>query len=202
MCTAARLDAATLDLDSLAMLARHPRATANVQAAFSKALVKWARDRIAMVTRRMVSFTAADRDDLLQEFMLRCLTRHLDRWDPTQTVLTAFLYRRLHGDVVDQLRKRITVEKRLAPGAFDPDTLVDDERAHDGIAARAHRERALAAIDAAVVRLPRRQRAVVRRTFAGESASEVAADLRVHPSTVSRERSAAILTLRAVVEAA
>ena len=73
---------------------------------------------------------------------------------------------------------------------------------NDGIVANAHRERALAAIDAAVIRLPRRQRAVVRRTFAGESASDVAADLRVHPSTVSRERSAAIITLRNVVAAA
>ena len=193
MCNPTRLDDATLALDSLAVLARHPLATANVQATFSRALVKWARDRIAMVTRRMMSFTAADRDDLLQEFMLRCLTRHLDRWDPARTTLTAFLYRRLHGDVIDQLRRRIAV---------DPDSLVDDERAHDGIAARAHRERALAALDAAVVRLPRRQRAVVRRTFAGESANDVAADLRIHPSTVSRERSAAILTLRSVVEAA
>ena len=200
MCNPTRLDDATLALDSLAVLARHPLATANVQATFSRALVKWARDRIAMVTRRMMSFTAADRDDLLQEFMLRCLTRHLDRWDPARTTLTAFLYRRLHGDVIDQLRRRITVERRV--GAVDPDSLVDDERAHDGIAARAHRERALAALDAAVVRLPRRQRAVVRRTFAGESANDVAADLRIHPSTVSRERSAAILTLRSVVEAA
>ncbi len=201
MCTAPRLDPATLDLDSLGLLARHPRAAANVQAAFSRALVKWARDRVAMVTRRMVSFTASDRDDLVQEFMLRCLTRHLQRWDPSSTTLSAFLFRRLHGDVVDQLRRRITVEKRIAPGA-DPDSLVDDERAHDGIVANAHRERALAAIDAAVIRLPRRQRAVVRRTFAGESASDVAADLRVHPSTVSRERSAAIITLRNVVAAA
>ncbi len=200
MCIAARLDSAALDLDTLGLMARHPRATASTQALFSAALVKWARDRVQLVTRRMVSFTAADRDDLVQEFMLRCLTRHLPRWEPAMTPLSAYLYRRLQGDVIDQLRRRITREKRV--GAVDPDTLIDDERGHDEIAAARHRERALAALDAAVVRLPRRQRAVVRRTLNGESAGDVAASLRVHASTVSRERAAAISTLRAVVAAA
>ncbi len=201
MCSNPRLDPNTLDLDTLAMLARHPRATANVQAAFSKALVTWSRQRIQMVTRRMGTFSTGDRDDLLQEFMLRCLTRHLQRWDPAATTLSAFLFRRLHGDVVDQLRRRITHEKRVDGSAFDPDTIIDEERGIDEIAARRHRERALTAVDAAVVRLPRRQRAVVRRTFAGESAADVAADLRVHPSTISRERSAALSTLRLALAA-
>ena len=121
MCIAARLDSAALDLDTLGLMARHPRATASTQALFSAALVKWARDRVQLVTRRMVSFTAADRDDLVQEFMLRCLTRHLPRWEPAMTPLSAYLYRRLQGDVIDQLRRRITREKRV--GAVDPDTL-------------------------------------------------------------------------------
>ncbi|HEY1101237.1 MAG TPA: sigma-70 family RNA polymerase sigma factor, partial [Myxococcota bacterium] len=159
------------------------------------------RERVQLVTRRMPSFSTTDRDDLVQEFMMRCLTKHLSRWEPSQSSLSGFLYRRLHGDVVDALRRRITADKR-GRGDVDPDTLIDHEHGHDDIAARRHRERALAALDAAVVKLPRRQRAVVRRTLNGESATDVASSLRVHASTVSRERSAAIVALRAVVEAA
>jgi DNA-directed RNA polymerase specialized sigma24 family protein len=54
-------------------------------------------------------------------------------------------------------------------------------------------EASLSAIEA----LPRRQRAVVRHVLEGDSLVDAAVSLGVHPSTASRERTAALARLRA-----
>lgn len=189
----------TLSLDNLGLLMRHPKATPAVQAAFSRALIRWSTDRIGSLTRRMVSFDAADRDDLLQAFMLRCLTRHLPRWEPHRVSLSAYLYRRLHGDVIDTLRARRRREATVSD--VDADTIVDEVCDRDAWIERLTRESTLRLVEDSIDELPRRQRQVLRRSMGGETLTEVAAGLGLHPSTLSRERSAALRTVRTRVEA-
>ena len=188
-----------LSIDHLGLLMRHPRATPAVQAAFSRALIRWTTARIGSLTRRMISFDAADRDDLLQAFMLRCLTRHLPRWEPHRVTLSAYLYRRLHGDVVDTLRARRRLDATFAD--VDADTVIDEVCDRDAWVERLGKETRLSLVEDSIEALPRRQRQVLRRSMGGETLTEVAAGLGLHPSTLSRERSSALRAVRTRVEA-
>lgn len=189
MCSPVALD--RLSLDHLALLASHPRATPTVQAAFSRALLAWTRVRVARLARRWAN--DMDCDDLVQHFMLRCLTRHLPLWSSHRVSLSPYLFRRLQGDVLDALRAR---RRGTVDGDVDPDTLIDEERDTEACAARVEAERTLRLVERVVEELPTRQRLAVQRGFAGESMAEVAASLKVHPSTMSREKSAALVALR------
>lgn len=188
-----------LSIDHLGLLMRHPRATPAVQAAFSRVLIRWTTVRIGSLTRRMISFDAADRDDLLQAFMLRCLTRHLPHWEPHRVTLSAYLYRRLHGDVVDTLRARQRLDATVAD--VDADTIIDEVCDRDAWVERLRKETRLCLVEDSIEALPRRQRQVLRRSMGGETLTEVAAGLGLHPSTLSRERSSALRAVRTRVEA-
>jgi RNA polymerase sigma factor (sigma-70 family) len=197
------LDLASLGLDDLAVLARHPLAPAATRTLFTAALSRWVRQRVATATRGMTAFDAAERDDLVQEFLVTCLTRHLRQWDPQRCPLSAFLYVRLRGAAIDGWRRHRRAQRHGALVEVDLDTVVDPD-SEGGSGERGPRARTLdgccAAMAAAVQTLPRRQRAVVEHVLQGHSLVEAAAALKVHPSTASRERSAALASLRGALD--
>jgi RNA polymerase sigma factor (sigma-70 family) len=182
-------------LDALAEQVCRGAATPATTAAFHAALLKWTRARLRQIAPWL---QRADVDDLAHDFWLRCMTRHLPAWDPTACVATAYLYRRLHCETVDELRRhqrRARVDDvddvEVAAPAVD---VVDLEAARE-------REQKIARLDAAVERLPRRQRAVLRRTLRGEPLAAVAKDVRIHHTTASRERALAIATVQRALAA-
>jgi RNA polymerase sigma factor (sigma-70 family) len=188
-----RIDVNTLSLDDLGLLVRHPRAPASARNAFVKALAAWTQARVALVARTMRNLDETDREDIAQEFLLQCLTRHLRQWQPTLSTITAFLFPRLRCVVIDAWRRRVREGQRDGGDECDR----EDERADVERGPRRVRlEACYAVVAAAITRLPKRQRSVMRLVLAGDSLGDVAAALGVHPSTVSRERSAALTRLR------
>ena len=188
----------TLSLDHLALLASHPRATPAVQAAFSRALLSWTRERARRLRHRWPP--GVEVDDVIQTFMLRCLTRHLPAWQEHRVALSPYLYRRLVCDACDVVRGQNRHASRFDD--LDPDDVIDEERETEACLERVGTERTLRLVDDVVAALPERQRLAVECSMAGASLSDVAARLRVHPSTMSREKSAALETLRTVLLAA
>lgn len=192
-----RIDLKSLGLDDLGLLVRHPRSTAAVRRAFVRALDRWTKERIAMLTRSMTNVSEADRADIAQDFLLRCLTHHLRQWRPERTCISAYLFHRLRGAVIDAWRRNRRSARRDGGDEVDVvDHRYDVERApHVRMFEACH-----AAAAAAIPQLPERQRLVVSQTLRGASQSDVAASLGVHPSTISRERSGALAALRAALE--
>jgi RNA polymerase sigma factor (sigma-70 family) len=188
----------SLSLDHLALLASHPRATPAVQAAFSRALLTWTRERAARLRRRWPA--DVELDDVIQTFMLRCLTRHLPAWRQHRVALSPYLYRRLVCDACDIVR----AQSRHAAwrDEADPDAFIDDARDTEVCLERVATERTLRLVEDVVAALPTRQRLAVQSSLGGPSLGEVAAQLRVHPSTMSREKTAGLTTLRTVLQAA
>jgi RNA polymerase sigma factor (sigma-70 family) len=202
-----RLDLLALGLDDLAVLARHPHAPAEGRRAFVAVLTRWTRDRVTVVTRTMSGFGDADREDLVQDFLMACLTRHLRQWIPERGTVSAFLFVRLRSTVIDAWRRRQRLVRRQGVIERDVQDMIDevDSVQHKNAGATpdgfdAARDRASddlhAALVGAVAALPERQRTVVRCLCAGRTVGEAAALLRVHPSTASRERGAAFARLR------
>jgi RNA polymerase sigma factor (sigma-70 family) len=187
-----------LSLDHLALLATHPRATPAVQAAFSRALLDWTRERASRLRHRWPA--GVELDDVIQTFMLRCLTRHLPAWRQHKVALSPYLYRRLVCDACDVVRGQNRHTTRFDD--VDPDEVIDDERETETCLERVATERTLRLVEDVVAALPARQRLAVESGLGGASLSEVAAKLQVHPSTMSRERTAALATLRTVLQAA
>ena len=185
-----------LTLDNLALLARHRRATPGVLEAFSRALSDWTDRRIRHLSVRYPSVSNACREDIRQDFLIRCLRRHLQTWRSSQCSFTAFAYRRLHGDVVDHLRRRITAERRAASPDLDLDTFEDDNLALETITNNLQHEHQLRLLEGGLRRLPSREREVLERTAEGESMSQMALEEGVHPSTLSRLRATALTNLR------
>lgn len=179
-------------LDHLALLAQHPRATPAVQAAFSRALLQWTRTRVARLSKRWP--TDVDTDDVIQAFMLRCLTRHLSMWQSHRVGISAYLYRRLVGDVCDLLRSRSRAVSRFED--VDVNLVIDEDRDTEECLARVTNERRLRLVEEVVAALPARQRLAVETSLAGASMREVASTMRIHPSTLSREKTAAFAALR------
>jgi RNA polymerase sigma factor (sigma-70 family) len=196
-----RIDLTVLGLDDLGLLARHPQAPQGARRAFVRELTTWTRTRVATATRTMRTLDASDREDIVQDFLVACLTRHLRRWDPGRSTLTAYLFVRLRGAAIDAWRRRRTALRRDG-GEI---AAVVDQVAGDFDVEAPARARALDACFgvalAAVDRLPRRQRAVVRHVLQGDSLAEAAQTLGVHASTASRERAAALAQLRSTLEA-
>lgn len=188
----------SLNLDQLALLASHPRATPAVQAAFSRALLTWTRERARRLRRRWPP--GVELDDVVQIFMLRCLTRHLPAWPQHRVALSPYLYRRLVCDACDVVRGQNRHASRFDDA--DPDAFIDEGRETEACLGRVETERTLRLVEDVVAALPVRQRLAVETHFGGQSLSEVAARLRVHPSTMSREKTAAVATLRTVLQAA
>ena len=114
----------TLSLDHLALLASHPRATPTVQAAFSRALLSWTRERARKLRHRWPP--GVELDDVIQTFMLRCLTRHLPAWQEHRVALSPYLYRRLLCDACDVVRGQNRHASRFDD--LDPDVVIDEER--------------------------------------------------------------------------
>jgi RNA polymerase sigma factor (sigma-70 family) len=190
-----------LSLDDLALLSSHPRATAAVQAAFHRALAEWTRVRVGRLRHRWPA--GVEVDDVIQSFLLRCVSRHLPAWRAHRVALSPYLYRRLVGDACDVVRRHRRHERYEAPlESAASDDVVDDERDTETCLARKDTERRLRLVQYAVAALPARQRTAVETTLGGASLGEVARALQVHPSTMSRERTAAIATLRAALVAA
>ncbi|MBM4281274.1 MAG: sigma-70 family RNA polymerase sigma factor [Deltaproteobacteria bacterium] len=199
-----RLDLQTFSLDSLAALARHSQASAAVRRSFAAALGRWVQTRVATVTRTMACFDDADRDDIAQEFLIACLSRHLRQWCPERSPLAGFLFIRLRGAVIDAWRRRSRSLRRDPFVDVDLAYIVDPASELEGgerVDAREFDDRC-EALRAAVVELPRRQRAVVEHLLRGETLTEAATALRVHPSTASRECGAALAQLRAALDPA
>ena len=185
----------TYSLDHLALLITHPRATPAAQAAFSAALLAWTRARVSRLVKRYGHFNHADEADLVQAFMLRCLTRYLRKWSATRVALSPYLYRRLKADVVDALRERGRRGAQHDDGANLAAIVdVDDTAAkHE----RLELERSCAAALVLLEQLPALEQRLVRETVMGAaSMSEIADELDVHPSTMSRHRSAGLRRLR------
>jgi RNA polymerase sigma factor (sigma-70 family) len=184
-----------LSLDHLALLITHPKATPATQAVFTSALLTWTRARVATLTKRFGGFNHADEQDLVQAFILRCLTRYLPRWSPTRVALSPYLYRRLHADVVDALRARHRQAARLNDDA-DLDGVIDDEDARAKYD-RLRLERSCEIVDALLETLPRVEQRLIRQTVMGTaSLTEIAEEVGVHPSTMSRRRSVGLRRLR------
>ncbi len=185
----------TYSLDHLALLNTHPRATAAAQAAFSAALLTWTRERVAALVKRYGGFQAADEQDLVQAFMLRCLTRHLPKWSASRVALSPYLYRRLQCDVIDALRSR---GRHLAQVDVDADisVVVDGEDVNVKRERLAHERRCAAALSV-LETLPSVERRLICQTVMGSaSMSEIADELGVHPSTMSRHRKNGLRRLR------
>jgi RNA polymerase sigma factor (sigma-70 family) len=183
-----------MSLDQLALLTTHKRATPAVQAAFSRALLAWTRRRVRMACRA-TPFQGLDQDDVVQAFILRCLTRHIGQWQPHRCEFTAFLYRRLRGDVCDAWRRRRRAEARSLELDDRAADVVDDagpERWRE-VLVKEHR---LRLIEGGLSSLPVRQRQALAGALAGQSMTDVAEELGVHPSTMSRERTSAIAAIR------
>jgi RNA polymerase sigma factor (sigma-70 family) len=196
-----RIDLDQLGLDDLGLLVRHPRAPDSVRRAFVRALDAWTRRRVRSLTRSMRAVGAHDREDLVQEFLLRCLTRHLRHWQPATSTITGFLYPRLRGVVIDHWRRSRTAERHVVTDDdrdADLDVPVEDavDVAAGALCAAQARDVCHEAVDSAVASLPARQRRVVRALLRGAALADVAEELDVHPSTVSRERAAAFTSLR------
>jgi RNA polymerase sigma factor (sigma-70 family) len=197
-----RLDLQSFSFDELAMLARHPQASAAMRRSFTAALGRWVQTRVAMVTRTMQCFDDADRDDIAQDFLIACLNRHLRQWCPERSPLAGFLFIRLRGAVIDAWRRRSRALRRDPVADVDLDHIVDPASEPEGgerIDAREHDARC-EGLRAAVLELPRRQRAVVEHLLRGETLTDAATALRVHPSTASRECGAALAQLRAALD--
>jgi RNA polymerase sigma factor (sigma-70 family) len=189
-----RLDPFCLGLDDLGLLVRHPRAPESVRRAFVQALDAWVRRRVATLTRRMRTIDDADRDDLVQDFLLACLTRHLRQWQPARATVSAYLFARLRCLVIDRWRRR---RDAVARDAGDDVDVASDTFTVDAARGAQAREACCVAVAHAVAGLPVRQRAVMRGFLRGDAAGTLAWELRLHPSTVSRDRTAALAALRA-----
>jgi RNA polymerase sigma factor (sigma-70 family) len=203
---AVRLDLQRLSLDELGLLARHPRASHAVRAAFVRTLSAWVRSRIRGLARTMRNLGAFDHEDIAQDFLERCLTRHLRQWDPEAVALSPFLFLRLRGAVIDSWRRRETESRRA--GGVDVDDVEGDcgvdvvgDRVVVGGTTRALAlESSWQSTHAAIHALPPRQRTVVRLVLRGAKLADVAQTLKVHPSTVSREHRAALDRLRGTLD--
>jgi RNA polymerase sigma factor (sigma-70 family) len=188
-----RIDLTTLGLDDLGLLARHPRAPQSARRAFVRALTSWTQARVAFVTRSMQNIDDSDRDDIVQDFLIACLTRHLRQWHPELSTLTAYLFVRLRCSAIDAWRRRRTAHQRDGGDHVD----VVDERSDVETLSRVRElEDCFDATRAAVDALPHRQRAVVLHVLQGDSLVDAASALGVHASTASRERTAALARLR------
>jgi RNA polymerase sigma factor (sigma-70 family) len=185
-------DLHALSLDDLGLLARHKKASPAVREAFARELSRWTRARVQSMSGRRLQ--PADVNDVAQEFVVRCLIRHLPAWDPKLVSLSPFLYRRLRCEVIDRQR----LLRRRSERDFDVDDL--ELPGHvpnvEEIQATREEDARLRLLDVVVARLPRRQRMVMRRTLRGEPLKDIARDARVHHSTLSRERASAVLVLQ------
>ncbi len=181
-----------LSLDQLALLATHPRSTPTVQAQFSTALITWTRDLVKHLGKGL---SADERDELVAAFMLDCLTTHLVEWRSHRSAMTTFLFGRLYHDVVDAQRACFREIER-SRDAFAADDLEDESVSRQRTAVV--REAQFRLIEGGLPGLPSRQRDVIKGCLAGQSISEVAAELGVHPSTMSREHGRAVASLRAL----
>lgn len=114
----------------------------------------------------------AEAEDVAQEAMLR-LWRAAANWDPTGAARPGtWLYRVTANLVVDRLRKN-----GRAVGLEEPESLMDEAESAE---ARLIQEGRMAALDAALARLPERQRqAVVLRHIEGLSNPEIAEILEI-----------------------
>lgn len=196
------LNLSRLTLDELGILQTHPRANDDVKEAFAAALHVW----IGLRLRRLLgrSTQVADRDDLGQEFLVRCYTRYLPSWQPGTCSLSSFLFLRLRCEVVDHLRKHGRVAGRFVDVedvAVAAEVTASDTSLFAVIDAAADEQRHRL-VDDVVARLPRRQRMVLRRSLAGETLNAIAKDVGLSHSTASRERAQAMASVKAALAAA
>ncbi len=192
-----RLSLDRLGLDDLGMLVRHKRATPAVRQAFAQALRTWIEQRVRRLGQGRLQ--AADVDDLVQEFTVRCLTRHFCAWEPALCTLSAFLFHRLRCEVIDH--QRLVCRRAARDAAVDDLELASTDPSPAEREERLVRERNLQRIDDAVAALPRRQKMVMRRTLLGEPLHTIARDAGVSHSTLSREKSQALQGIQAALAA-
>ena len=193
-----RFSLASLTLDELGLLVRHKKATRPVRDAFARALLVWTRQRVQRLSRHRLQ--AADVNDLVQEFMVRCLTRHFSGWDPSAVAISAYLYTRLRTEVIDRQRQ---VRRRSARDVdVDEAELPSQLPTPDEIQATRITDARLRHLDNVVALLPRRQRMVMKRTLKGDCLTDIAKGVGVHHSTLSRDRTQAVQIIRAALLAA
>lgn len=186
-----------LGLDDLGMLARHKRATPAVRDAFVRALRTWIELRVRRVGQGRLQ--PADIDDLVQDFVVRCLTRHLCAWDPALCTISAFLFRRLRCEVIDH--QRVVCRRAARDTIVDEVELLSPEPSPVEREEQQVRERKLRLVDDVVAALPRRQKMVMRRTLLGDTLHDIAKDIGVSHSTLSREKSAALQQIHTALAA-
>lgn len=181
-----------LDLDQLGMMALHPRAGKDVEAAFARVLTEWVHNRV----RRLIGRWAqpAELDDVAANFVLRCYARHLPAWQDARCTLSSYLYTRLRCEVIDHQRGVCRFAGRYLDVA-EVDVAVDARDLVKDADDRA-REAQFQLLDDVIDQLPRRRRMIMRRTLSGETIKEIAKDKRCSTSTLSRERSLALQTIQ------
>ena len=190
-----RLTLNALGLDDLGLLVRHKKATPAVREAFARALLAWTKVRVQRLSRR--GLQPDDVNDLSQEFVLRCLTRHFAGWDPTAVTISAYLYTRLRTEVID--RQRLLRRRGARDIDVDDVELPGQLPSPEEIQASREREARFRRLDDVVARLPRRQKMVMRRTLRGEQLQDIAKDAGLHHSTLSRDRSQALQHIHATL---
>lgn len=181
-----------LTLDELGLLVRHKRANSSVAEAFARALLVWTKRRVQRLCRRHLQVD--DVNDLVQEFMVRCLTRHFAGWEPSEVSISAYLYGRLRTEVID--RQRQLLRRSIRDTDVDDTELPSQLPTPDEIQATRETEWRVRRLHRVVSALPRRQRMIMRRSFSGVTLRDLAKAEGVHPSTFSRERALAVASIR------
>jgi RNA polymerase sigma-70 factor (ECF subfamily) len=162
---AASADAVAQDEDSRLML----RIAARDERAFAT-LVSAHHGRVYALCRRMIG-DDAEAEDTAQEVFLKLWTQPTS-WSPEGARFSTWLYRVTANASIDRLRKRVP----------EPvDTIPDHADDRPGPAAALHSSQVAARVEAALARLPDRQRlALVLTYYQGLSNKEAATALEVN----------------------
>jgi RNA polymerase sigma factor (sigma-70 family) len=156
---------------------------------------------VAQEMRRARFFlSAADIDDLVQELLIDAWRIDLGRYDPRRGSLMAFLRRKVRWRLIELVRRiarrrarQLTTTSEIEP--VDPETTLtarDERGRREALGARAR--------DALPELEPRAREAIERYDLGDEPLKDVARDLRVHPSSVTRARQRGLRELRAVLD--